>query len=136
MTWLVFFYPNNRVCFELFIVYNKSKGNSYKASKRGLCKNIITIHEQCTNLSLTWKQAMDRHFHISLNTIVTEELKRSKSSWNQNKLVFNPIWLVRLQRKYLQDTKETFCISFFILKMNSFFCVLFLCNWSTIKFPS
>lgn len=36
---------NNRICFELFIAYNKSKGNLHKASKRGLCKNIITIHE-------------------------------------------------------------------------------------------
>ena len=37
---------NNRICFELFIVYNKSKGNLHKVSKRSLCKNVITICEQ------------------------------------------------------------------------------------------
>lgn len=51
----VFFYPDNRICFELFIVHNKSKGNLHKASKRGLCKNIVTIYRQSTNTSLIGK---------------------------------------------------------------------------------
>ena len=69
---------------------------------------------------------MDRQFHISLN-IITEKLKH-KNPWNQNKLAFNPIWLVRCQIKYSKDTEETFCInlyiSFLTLKTNSVFIIL------------
>lgn len=69
---------------------------------------------------------MDRQFHISLN-IIPEKFKH-KNPWNQNKLAFNPIWLVRCQIKYSKDTEETFCIilyiSFLTLRTNSVFIIL------------
>lgn len=70
---------------------------------------------------------MDRQFHISLN-IITEKLKH-KNPWNQNKLAFNPIWLVRCQIKYSKDTEETFCI---ILYISFFFLILYI-SFLTLK---
>ena len=89
---------------------------------------------------------MDRQFHISLNNIYYQGAQnKHKNPWNENKLVLNPIWLVRFQIKYSGDTEETFCIilytSFFTLKTNLYYSAikrnkieLFVVRWMDLEY--
>ena len=87
------------------------------------------------NVFKQFKHFNNGQSHISLNIII-EKLKH-KNPWNQNKLAFNPIWLVRFQIKYSKDTKETLCIilyiSFLTLKTNSVFIFWILLKCSKIS---